>query len=746
MDFRPRQQEEGDLNGRWRAHPMDLHLKRVGADADLDDASWPGIEVPGHWGQTEEFATHDGPLLYRRGFTHRAPVDDERLWLRFDGVLGGAEIWLNGSYIGDTSTYFATHRFDVTDLLATDGDHLLAAEVSCPDQRGDEPRTSLTGSLQAGHLAPAGNPGGIWQPVAIDSTGPVAIQHARLLCTAAEPDLAELTIRLVLHANDRAEVRVDTSVSGPDGPAGGGGQQHALASGENRIEWTVPIEEPRLWWPASLGEQPMYDVSVTVRVGDGQGGDGQVSDRREWRTGLRKITTDDFIWRVNGSRLFAKGIVAGPRGRFLNRIEAAELAQDMQAVRDAGLDLVRLYGHIGRVETYREADRLGLLIWQDLPLVGRFSSKARSATRTMARAAVDHLGHHPSVGLWCAHNEPNGHREHRQGRSSRSVGAGAAGGSAEAAVDRSAGGLAERWPALDAVRQAGANLRPSWNRSVFDPIVARELRNADRTRRVINRSGSPPGPADPTGSDSHLWLGWRTGEANNLGQLIRRWPRLGVFLGGIGSQSATIADWDRDAPTWPGAHPDAFARYLPRTAYASGEAWAHATQTYQGDLLRSHIETIRRLKYRPAGGFLVTALADVSPEGGFGVLQADRTEKPAYNVLVDACRPVIVVAEPPPPVVVAGQELALAVHAVSDLQTPLSSVRVTARVHGPSWTHRVAWEGEIPADVCQWIGELRCTVPHTPQQLHIDLELVSGQLVASNRYSTVVIPESESLG
>lgn len=729
VDFRPRQPDEGDLSGLWRAHPMNLELKRAGADNDLDDSGWSDIEVPGHWGQTVDFSGHDGPLLYRRRFAHRAPVDDERLWLRFDGVLSGAEIWLNGTYIGDTNTYFAPHRFDVTELLGSadqpdptpeDNPHLLAVEVSCPDQRGDDPRTSLTGSLQAGHLAPAGNPGGIWQPVAVDSTGPVAIQHARLLCTMAEVDRAELTVRLVLHANDQTEVRVDTSVSGPDGPAGGGRRQHALASGENRIEWTVPVDGPRLWWPAALGDQPLYDVSVTV-----QDGDGVVSDRREWRTGLRRVSTEDFVWRVNGRRLFAKGIVAGPRSRFLNLLSPAELAQDMQAVRDAGLDLVRIHGHVGRTETYREADRLGLLIWQDLPLVGRFSSKARSAARFMARAAVDHLGHHPSVGLWCAHSDPTG--------------------GDTKPVMPPAGRLRDRLPALDAARQTAAHLRPSWNRSVFDPVVARELRNADQTRRVINRSGSPPTPTDPSGSDSHLWLGWHGGDATDLAPLIRRWPRLGMFPGGVGAESAAGQDWDEDAPHWPGANREAVDRYLPRTAYADGRAWAEATQAYQADLLRTHIEVIRRLKYRPAGGFLITALADVSVEGGFGVLQVDRREKPAYNVLVDACRPVIVVAEPPPPIVVAGQEMSLAVHAISDLQTPLPDVRVTGRVHGPAWTEQTAWEGEIPADTCQWIGQLTVVVPETPQQLHIDLELVSGELVASNRYSTVVIPESEAL-
>ncbi|MGB5758441.1 MAG: hypothetical protein WBM50_16120, partial [Acidimicrobiales bacterium] len=404
MDFRPRKPAEGDLTGLWRATPATLELKRTGADADLDDSGWQALEVPGHWGQHPALVDHDGPILHRRRFRHRNPEPDERLWLRFDGVLSGAEVWLDGSYIGDTTSYFASHRYDVTGLLAASFDHLLAVDVSSPAPGDDRRKSTLTGSLQTGHLAPGGNPGGIWRDVAIDSTGPVAIRYARLLCTKASTEAAEIVVRLVLDAAVQTEIRLDSSVVGPDGTAAGGSvERHDLASGENRIEWTVTVDRPALWWPAALGGQPLYEVAVAIRLAD-----GRLSDRREWRTGLREVRVDNFIWRINGSRLFTKGIVYGPPDRFLNSVTEAALVKDMAAARDAGLDLVRVYGHIGRSELYDEADRQGLLIWQDLPMIGGYSSKVRSAARVMARHAVDQLGHHPSVGLWCGHIDPNG--------------------------------------------------------------------------------------------------------------------------------------------------------------------------------------------------------------------------------------------------------------------------------------------------------------------------------------------------
>jgi beta-mannosidase len=755
VDFRPRGPDEGRLSGSWLASPQTWELQRTGADADLDDSAWHPIEVPGHWGQVAAFAETDGPILHRRRFTHRPPEHGERLWLRFDGVMSRSEVWLDGHYIGDTGSYFAPQRFDVGQQLARSGDHLLAVEVACPAPGPRRDKTSLTGSLQAGRLAPLGNPGGIWRDVWIDSTGPVAIIHSRLLVTQAATDRATVSIRLVLDAAEAIPIRIDTSLLGPDGQsAGGGAETHNLASGENRIEWTVEVDNPDLWWPAVLGEQPQYEVAVAVRLAD-----GQLSDRQDWRTGLRRIAVDGSVWRVNGRRLFIKGIAIGPQHRFLNRLPADMIRGDVQAVRDAGLDLIRVYGHVGRPELYEQADRLGLLIWQDLPLVGGYSSKIRPAARSLARATVDHLGHHPSVGLWCGHCEPNGQalpepdleavagRRHRPG--SHPIG----GERPDPGGPASEQPMVDRGPAPEEVRSTlrfgtrlGRHLLPSWNRSILDPVVGRELRNADPTRPVIARSGSLPGPGDRTGSDTSLWLGWHVGLVENLPRLLRYWPRLGTFLSNIGTQSVSIADWDEDEPTWPNAERGSFARYLPRTAYGDGRSWAAATRAYQSDVLRFHIEAIRRLKYRPAAGFCVTALADVDPAGGYGVLDADRRPKPAHDVLIDACRPVIVVAEPPPSVVVPGTVVSLAVHAINDRPTAIEQATITATAHGPGWQHSITWEGALAADSCRRVGDLRFDAPADPQRVEVDLELRSAHDTASNRYSTVVIPSSEGLG
>ena len=112
-------------------------------------------------------------------------------------------------------------------------------------------------------------------------------------------------------------------------------------------------------------------------------------------------------------------------------------------------------------------------------------------------------------------------------------------------------------------------------------------------------------------------------------------------------------------------------------------------------MLRTTIETLRKVKYRPTGGFCAFYLADPGPAGGFGVLDSYRRAKPALQALTDACRPVIVVGEPLPASIGVGEVYEIAIHVVSDLHEPLRDGVVSATIHhadGTTDIHR--WGGD----------------------------------------------------
>ena len=90
--------------------------------------------------------------------------------------------------------------------------------------------------------------------------------------------------------------------------------------------------------------------------------------------------------------------------KLIEDVVIEELAADIALAKDANLDLVRVHGHISRHELYDAADEAGMVVWQDFPLQWSYARSIRKQAQRQAREAVDLLGHHPSVAIWCDHN------------------------------------------------------------------------------------------------------------------------------------------------------------------------------------------------------------------------------------------------------------------------------------------------------------------------------------------------------
>jgi beta-mannosidase len=153
-------------------------------------------------------------------------------------------------------------------------------------------------------------------------------------------------------------------------------------------------------------------------------------------------------------------------------------------------------------------------------------------------------------------------------------------------------------------------------------------------------------------------------------------------------------------------------------------------------VVRRSVELLRRLKYRPTGGFCQLAFADGWPAVTWSVLGADRAPKPAYDALREACAPVIVVADALPPSVQPGEALALDVHVVSDLRTPISDGRVRAVLTWDDGSAEWAWAGDAAADSCQRVGTIQFVVPAGATRLALALELDAADIHARNHYNS----------
>jgi len=159
--------------------------------------------------------------------------------------------------------------------------------------------------------------------------------------------------------------------------------------------------------------------------------------------------------------------------------------------------------------------------------------------------------------------------------------------------------------------------------------------------------------------------------------------------------------------------------------------------------LKSQIETLRTLKYRPTGGFCFSSLADPSPTVSSSVLDHERVPKDAYEIVRAACAPLLVVAEVPPDWVNPGDRLRLDVHLVSDLRTSIDFAVVDATATWAGGEQRWRFGGPIPADDVVKVGAIDLVVPDTLGELAIELAMTAEPHRAANRYTTAVtIPQA----
>ncbi|MBS1847283.1 MAG: hypothetical protein JST73_03310, partial [Actinobacteria bacterium] len=548
------------------------------------------------------------------------------------------------------------------------------------------------------------NPGGIWRPARIRRTGPVAITTHRVLCTAATTERATVTISCVFDSDAPLDATLRTTIAGIDDE-----RTRRLAVGPNAITWAIDIPDPPLWWPRELGDQPLVDVTVTVSTVDATDTDATPSDSFTRRCGLRSVEVCDWILRVNGERLFAKGVLVGPAAHDLGTAPPESFTRQIARAHDAGCNLVRVHSHISRDELYDAADEHGMLLWQDLPLYrGQHRSVRSTAIRT-ARAAVDRLGAHPSIILWCGHDEPD-----HPGTTA---------------------------PARRFTRRLAAHELPNWNRSVLDPSVKRALSTADPSRPTIASSGTWPRPPKLAGSDTHLGFGWSTGTVDDLERLARAMPRSVRFVQITPNPTMLRAPELQPPSRWPPTDPTdlvegdtgttdigLLAARVPPDAFLSAEQWHRATLNHQAMLIRTQIEVLRRLKYRPTGGFVIAHLDDIRPAVSTSLIAYDGAPKPAFDALQLACTPILVTLDRWPECAHPGDELDCDVHIVNDTRAPLTAARIDVRlrwtdgdrVHGgATW----AFEGDTAADSVELVGRIRAEIPAGVDRVTAELRL-----------------------
>jgi hypothetical protein len=339
-------------------------------------------------------------LWYRRSFELPPSWEGQRILLHFGAVDWDATVWLNEHEVGRHRGGYDPFTFDITEALIAGSQELVVAVID-PSDAGTQPRGKQVREPEGIWYTPSS---GIWQTVWLEPVPAWSI--------------AELRLSSDLEANT---VRAEVGVRGAP-PNGGGtvtaqllaeGRPIASASGALDEALELTVAAPRLWSP---NDPFLYDLILRLERED------EVIDEVVSYHGMREIAigpgSDGHLrLHLNGEPLFQYGLLDQgfwPDGLYTAPSDEA-LRYDLEVTKRLGFNTVRKHVKIEPARWYYWADRLGLLVWQDMPSgdafvgngggeIARDPASADQFERELKRM-VNSLGNHPSIVMWVIFNE-----------------------------------------------------------------------------------------------------------------------------------------------------------------------------------------------------------------------------------------------------------------------------------------------------------------------------------------------------
>jgi hypothetical protein len=293
---------------------------------------------------------HDDQMWYRKVFEIPRDWDNRHVLLHFGAVDQIATVWVNNKQVARHEGGYTEFSADVTSALRPSGRQELTVRVEDRNERGGfavgKQRYNPAGLFYTGAS-------GIWQTVWME---PVPVAHIEKLDIT--PDLASFTV--TPRVSGASDQRAEVVVSKP------GGEVVARASGKPGATLRVRVPSPHLWTP----EDPyLYDLTARLVTRS-----GKVVDQVSSYGGLRTISTvKDAQGRariaLNGKITFLHGPLDQgywPDGIYTAPTDDA-LKFDLEQIKALGMNFVRKHAKVEPARWYYWTDKLGLLVWQDMP-------------------------------------------------------------------------------------------------------------------------------------------------------------------------------------------------------------------------------------------------------------------------------------------------------------------------------------------------------------------------------------------
>ena len=335
---------------------------------------------------------HSDNLWYRRTFTIPAAWAGQKVLIHFGAVDYKSQVYINRQSVGIHTGGYDPFTYDITSSLTASGPQEITVKVNDPTNAGGQPRGKQT-------LTPGGimytSCSGIWQTVWLEPVPQTSISDIKIVPELDKSSVVVNTSTLGVASNLTVKIEVK------DGPT-----TVAQLTGNANSDLTIPVANAKLWSPDSPF---LYDLKITLLSGN------TPIDSLGSYLGMRKISMKQVgnVQKLflNNESVFQFGPLDQgywPDGNYTAPTDLAILS-DLQSIKDLGYNMVRKHVKVEPYRWYYYADKLGLLVWQDMPSSNSYTSSPQTIDNVQFEKELTNMvkthWNSPSIIMWILFNE-----------------------------------------------------------------------------------------------------------------------------------------------------------------------------------------------------------------------------------------------------------------------------------------------------------------------------------------------------
>ena len=347
----------------------------------------------------------ENELWYVREFSVPAKWKNNAILLHFGAVDWKTEVWVNDILVGTHTGGYTPFTFDITPALKS-GQNKLTVKVWDPTNDGYQPRGKQVNKPEGIWYTAVT---GIWQTVWLEPVPKQYIENLRIVPDIDKNTLTVNALTNVDHNNQKLVVKVMDGL-----------RQVAIGQSINNLPVEIAMpENVRLWSP----DDPfLYDLEITLF--DGTTPVDKVKSYAAMRKYSTKRDSKGIVrLQLNNKDLFQFGPLDQgwwPDGLYTAPTDEA-LKYDIQKTKDFGFNMIRKHVKVEPARWYTHCDRLGMIVWQDMPSGDRGpqwqnkkyfdgveilrSPESEANYRKEWKEIIDYLYSNPCVGVWVPFNE-----------------------------------------------------------------------------------------------------------------------------------------------------------------------------------------------------------------------------------------------------------------------------------------------------------------------------------------------------